>query len=1806
MSILSQVKYPKSLTILINTRIRGFSKIKYEPNMSVPGIRSETIYFDPLVKLNSLVAGSIPKGYPPSELYTQFFNKGSFESLLNRTLSNSGQTKKTLEQATQEGNVNNNIKVTLNQLFKKGRIFYIKGQPYTINGYDWASNDWIIGTKSIEQRFEITSNYGEGIYSMVKQNSISKEEDKIAEQEYQKFISKYPTYVIRGNSANSKFSDNELLLNDLASGNSKELQLNQFTINSDVTTNPNKTKDLPQNMKLLVSTELIFDSAINSDPNTSNLASDPISKSILNALNTIYKEEVGKNPKLKERYEMFHNSSVKYFNASENFKILTGIQDDSKDETTDSEQIRTNLLENKDKIIELLYEQVSKTKQLNNQVIDRTISIINEPQENPDTLDPNLTAQNTNIQNLEKTKSEILSVITPLEKILNSNTQNTDELLQQQMNIFTNIQNMDKFVEKFKNIIRTLNTIYARDLIQQANMMRIKLHLQQIKQLFQKYIKIANDLISKFNKENYNFIVPEVKGQSIMIIKNNYDKLADGLIKLIDKYKRDGTPLANFYNDANVEAKKRIFTILDKLISLKKAYLIAFVNCLGMFLQKINSRNDYIKEFSSYIKFLSNIQMEKLFKVNKSITKKEDNISNFKLKLSYELLKFDYITYDTLINDADYKRNLTNANSRINNYITELNNIISTPINTKEEFEKFYDHPALLNLEKITFDIYYFYLLKFNFNSEYSLCKIISTETDKLFKKIKEMAFKSINKTFILFQNYNDIYTVEERRVLAQEFDRNAPVQNTSLFFRSQQTVRAQEQRKHFKLLKESEAMSYTYITLYTRISTISLSRKLMMYSEEKNINNTKNKELNSFKKYYTLIKNNFTEINDNIPVSIFWENDNDIENIDLLIENYNMNINNLAYAKEDIQGNITDLEQQFRSEVDTIVPFISKIGIVKSCYKIIKPLLEITTNEQITKNFFLNLLRDDDETDICRIQLTRLAIDNADLDKVNLAQPRNTAIVNQQEYKTILNWEVDVFQYLELNEERTIFEPIVTALNGQLIKLQRITYNLYSLDSNDPIYKNYVNNQFSLQNIRKAIFDFIKKDIYQSRDLYINYYRELAQEFCEELLIPYMMLRSNTDVEKMYLLYMKEFIELKWEKIKFMFVNTNLDSLIQLANKKNLLQYNKLFNVMVPNEKYTIINIIDTFIVNNITFYKRIIGLGLEKQVYMGDEVILTLIEKIFKIKIFVIQTQQIKLRVGSLIQFTDDRNPGRPIEKEGFVKSILFNYQIDDIVIANYRNQGLWLKGTIIQIHRQGLYRVRYDDNQYGEENRLSENIQLFRMANIEYNYLNQLLFQKQIFYLSELKIIFKERFDLLNDDSKWNRRNTRPNNWVGLSNMYNVIINIITRLVNILYFMNYPLYIDFAIRGTELFEFIVDLLNRQNVIELVENILPHGSNYLTFIYNYFIGRVNGENNDLGLLEMVANYYPTLEIQDPNDFSTYSISILKMTNFVNPFYFIDFDPYNMTKFIRDDPNYTTRYSDYMFILSNNGNEYNTYSNIFSLSEKIFIYKYNEIPNYLNYLIFESFIKYSIENTHLANVLQNIMYFKNVEVLYENVLEQYYVRYTNLLGRYNPPVVPIQVNNAISINGLRKSTRSVRQTNIGNVSSMKGQKQNYGIKTTGGAKPQNNPYSFNNTNALTNRYVNVNQGNTIFDSNKDSRLSYYIIIDLELYPGEDGIPAGQKLVLGCQMKYEKIRQAWAKLFGLVYRPIELDVPGYVVPSPVKDDRRYDERRDDERRDDARSRDDRRYDRRDNRRDDRRYDTRKHDDRRNNNKTRRT
>jgi len=164
---------PNELKITINTNIPGFQTIRYKPYMTLPSDKNDgSVQFNPLVKLSPSVIKTLPKNIQVSE----FFNKGLFQSLIN---SHGLLREQTLVEATKNGYVDNNIRVTLDTLFPSNSVIYINKQPYAIADIQWIKGDWKID-KKIQQVPELESSRITDPYlyrSVVKDEIISGENE---------------------------------------------------------------------------------------------------------------------------------------------------------------------------------------------------------------------------------------------------------------------------------------------------------------------------------------------------------------------------------------------------------------------------------------------------------------------------------------------------------------------------------------------------------------------------------------------------------------------------------------------------------------------------------------------------------------------------------------------------------------------------------------------------------------------------------------------------------------------------------------------------------------------------------------------------------------------------------------------------------------------------------------------------------------------------------------------------------------------------------------------------------------------------------------------------------------------------------------------------------------------------------------------------------------------------------------------------------------------------------------------------------------------------------------------------------------------------------------------------------------------------------------------------------------------------------------------------------------------------------------------------------------------------------------------
>ena len=300
---LENTPIPDTLTILINTRIPGYQKIKYSPSMTVPKTTSNTVYFDPLVKLSSSVVNNPPIG---EDKFSQFFDKSQFYSLVTRTLSSTFQKKLDLVQASESDYVDNDIEIILKTLFAPNNKFYIQGKPYTIYNYDWNEGDWRVDINGTNRP---TYYYP---YSFQRTSTKS-----TAQTQLDQLKKNFPVSVLNGSSTSDKFSRFDDYSN-------KSAPVAATLPVAQPVTSPG-VLPLMSSQPSASSQPLAQNSSINVDSMVSNVPSDPISLSLLYTINDNYANDVKTNPKLLEPlYNEVLKSREQYNSVNNDFASAFG------------------------------------------------------------------------------------------------------------------------------------------------------------------------------------------------------------------------------------------------------------------------------------------------------------------------------------------------------------------------------------------------------------------------------------------------------------------------------------------------------------------------------------------------------------------------------------------------------------------------------------------------------------------------------------------------------------------------------------------------------------------------------------------------------------------------------------------------------------------------------------------------------------------------------------------------------------------------------------------------------------------------------------------------------------------------------------------------------------------------------------------------------------------------------------------------------------------------------------------------------------------------------------------------------------------------------------------------------------------------------------------------------------------------------------------------------------------------------------------------------------------------------------------
>jgi hypothetical protein len=176
---------PNRIKIQIKTPVENMGTIIYRPSMTLPNTQSNTVYINPLIPLNNKV---IEEKKDSDELYSQFFSKNEFDSLINRTLTKKMEKKLTYAEAKKKGIIENNIELTLNTLFKENNSFFYGSKKYLIYDYDWSHSQ----LKVMKREYNTTENKN-------RKYKKDKKDKKDKNYYYYYFVKIYLVIIEKGN-----------------------------------------------------------------------------------------------------------------------------------------------------------------------------------------------------------------------------------------------------------------------------------------------------------------------------------------------------------------------------------------------------------------------------------------------------------------------------------------------------------------------------------------------------------------------------------------------------------------------------------------------------------------------------------------------------------------------------------------------------------------------------------------------------------------------------------------------------------------------------------------------------------------------------------------------------------------------------------------------------------------------------------------------------------------------------------------------------------------------------------------------------------------------------------------------------------------------------------------------------------------------------------------------------------------------------------------------------------------------------------------------------------------------------------------------------------------------------------------------------------------------------------------------------------------------------------------------------------------------------------------------------------------------
>jgi hypothetical protein len=653
---------PKRMNIILYTKTNQYNRKIYTPQMSIPGTSSSYVNFNPLIKINKetfFEENKIkPKDKAPlnENIIDIFLNKQKFDDLLNNIIINTNKKELTIQDSCREKVIDNNIKTTLDVLFKPGNVLEIDKKPYTVYNYTWLDGDWLIYSNDLkkensEQHFPLQRGY-DGYYNRHHNDMTEQKVTQTAFDELSKEIPK----CLMGDAEVSLLvtGDKDILqeqkkTDDIENDNKilNEEKIDGFFKND---TDP---FNLSENKKFL---------PFNLNYNIPSFLKDPISVSLF-YLGYDYEKEITNYSSIKKYFDKLNikkeqldtliKTIFKHTGSLENSEIIMAETNRLIQEQNIIDENLTNLKDSKKELNNLLNEYTSSKlvhrtcEHILVESLDAFVTLINSS---------NYSRLKTDIENL-KTRircpinatmrtpdraTEIIKKFNGLIKLIDDNIKTQEKkknkdlsnktFLLLQRDQLTNSDNIKDYIEKKKGYLN--NCRETLELIQQKIDMENEYLILFISFYKQLYYYKKSELTNTFLSSDQKWLLTMVNQiilfdliiYNTIITSDNYKQTMENTKKLINKYiekiktfqmirsnikdesinkSKDIIILSSFTDIiyyANYVVDMEIWKIFnEKTISLKKSFSTIVSKTINNY-HKLNESFSHASEYETQLK----------------------------------------------------------------------------------------------------------------------------------------------------------------------------------------------------------------------------------------------------------------------------------------------------------------------------------------------------------------------------------------------------------------------------------------------------------------------------------------------------------------------------------------------------------------------------------------------------------------------------------------------------------------------------------------------------------------------------------------------------------------------------------------------------------------------------------------------------------------------------------------------------------------------------------------------------------------------------------------------------------------------------------------------------------------------------------------------------------------------------------------------------------------------------------------------------------------------------------------------------